>query len=186
VLLLSWAESRNAVGVEYRENPEGLPMTKRVRGVLLAAAVGAAAWGLAPVAAGAEWGSVKGRIVVENEPPKLAMIDVGAFGLKLPNETVVLGKDKELVNAVVYLRAARRASPMAVHPEYESALKKPVVLDHKGYRFVPRIVLARKGQSLEITNSDPVQYNIHIALLNLNRLVPTNGRITANVDNTSA
>jgi hypothetical protein len=84
--------------------------------------------------------------------------NVPAFGLNLPNESIVLGKDKELVNAVVYLRVARRASPMAVHAEYEATFKKPVVL---------------------------VQYNIHIDLLNLNRLVPANGRITANVDKTS-
>jgi hypothetical protein len=151
--------------------------------VLLAAVIWVA--GGTDRSAAADWGSIKGRIIVENDPPKLPMINVAALGLKLPNESVVLGEDKELVNAVVYMRVAGRASPISVHPEYEAMLKKPIVLDHKGFRFVPRIILARKGQSLEITNSDPVQYNIHIYLLSFNRLVPPNGRIAANVDKTS-
>jgi hypothetical protein len=181
--IISWREAR--AHLCGRGKPEGSSMLKRIGQVLLLVVIFSTTFGICRLTTAQEWGSIKGRIIVENDPPKLPMINVPAFGLKLPNESVVLGEDKELVNAVVYLRVARGASPMAVHPEYEATIKKPIELDHKGFRFVPRIILARKGQTLEITNSDPVQYNIHIYLLSLNRLVPQNGRIAANVNMTS-
>jgi hypothetical protein len=36
-----------------------------------------------------------------------------------------------------------------------------VVLDQRGCRFVPRVVVLRAGQTLQVKNSDPVTHNVH-------------------------
>ncbi|HEX5472885.1 MAG TPA: hypothetical protein VFW73_13420, partial [Lacipirellulaceae bacterium] len=86
---------------------------------------------MAPAASAQGWGSLKGRFVVNGTPPKLTPLVVNKDQYcinKMPeNESVVIGKDNALANAVVYLRVPL-GSKVAVNPEYEAELKKPVVL----------------------------------------------------------
>ena len=61
------------------------------------------------VAQAAEWGSLKGRFVVDGTPAKPAPLAVGnkdpfCIEKKPANDALVVGKDNALVNAVVYLR----------------------------------------------------------------------------------
>src|SRR5215218_5410868 len=77
-----------------------------------------------------EWGSIKGRILLDGTAPKLAPIavtkDQYCMDKKPANDTVVVGKDNALVNAVVYLRVAAGSPKVAVNPEYEAKLSEPV------------------------------------------------------------
>lgn len=129
----------------------------------------------------AEWGSLKGRFVVDGKPPALKPLLVDKeFCADLkpqpPNEEIVLGKDNELVNAVVYLFLPRRGK-VEIHPDYEAALKEPVVLDNKGCQFHPHVSLVRVGQQLIVKNSDPTGHNTNLSLFSQNPIVPANSQI---------
>jgi hypothetical protein len=178
----SWREAR--AHLCGRGKPEGSSMLKRILQALLLVVVFSMTFSICRLATAQEWGSIKGRIIVENDPPKLPMIN--ARGLMLPNEKFVLGKNKELANSVVYLRVSASGPPVPIHPAYEAALKKPVVLNLKGFRLVPRIITAREGQTLQLTNVDPVAYNINIPLLNFNQLIPPANTTPTRVDETAS
>jgi hypothetical protein len=112
----------------------------------------------------AEWGSLKGRFVVDGSaptPPPLpvaASNDAFCIALKPANKSILLGDGKGLANALVFLRPARNEK-VEVHSDYAAALEKPAVLDNKNCEFVPRITLVRVGQPLVIKNSDTTGHN---------------------------
>jgi hypothetical protein len=134
----------------------------------------------APAASvGAEWGSLKGRFVLDGAPPKLAPLvitkDAYCVEAKPVNETVVVGENNGLANVVVYLRVGRGKNVEA-HPDYAALLNEPVVLDNKGCAIHPHITLVRVGQTLQVNNSDPgVGHNTNIPLLSFNQTVPPEG-----------
>lgn len=114
-------------------------------------------------ACAAEWGSLKGRFVVDGTPPTpppLALITKDEYCIqkKPPNESVVVGKGNGLANAVVYLRLGP-GKKVDVHPDYAAKLKEPAVIDNNGCQFHPHVVLVRVGQQFVIKNSDPVGHN---------------------------
>ncbi len=133
---------------------------------------------VAVIAQAAEWGSLKGRIVVDGTPTKPAALTVTkdqfCIDKKPMNEAIMIGKDNALVNAVVYLRVAT-GQKVAVNPEYDAKAKEPVVLDNKGCSFQPHIALVRVGQTLDIKNTDPVGHNTNVAAFAFNQTIPTGG-----------
>src|SRR5436190_20158741 len=71
----------------------------------------------------AEWGSLKGRFLVDGTAAKPAPIaitkDPEYCGQhKLVSDSVVVGKDNCLVNAVVFLRAPF-GKKVGIHPDYD-------------------------------------------------------------------
>jgi hypothetical protein len=130
-----------------------------------------------PAASAAEWGSLKGRFVVDGttaKPQPVAITKDQDFCGKhdLVDETVVVGKSNELKNALVYLRAGL-GKKVDIHPDYEAKLKEAVVLDNRDCHFQPHIVLIRLGQTLTIKNSDPppIGHNTKIDLFSFNRTI---------------
>ena len=124
---------------------------------------------VATVEAGAaEWGSIKGRFVVDGTPPKPAPLAVtkDQFCIdKMPvNESIVVGEDGGLANVVVFLRVPRRGK-VDVHPDFQVQLSEPAVLDNNGCAFRPHITLVRVGQPFIIKNSDPVGHNTKASLV---------------------
>jgi len=140
------------------------------------------AWSLAHITVqAAEWGSIKGRIVVDGAPAKPAPLSVDnkdpfCVTAKPENETLILGKDNALVNAVVYLRVPT-GKKVEAHPDYAANLKEPVVLDNKGCSFQPHITIYQVGRPLVIKNSDPVGHNTNIAVFSFNQTVPAMGEL---------
>lgn len=129
----------------------------------------------------ADWGSLKGRLIVDGAPAKPAPLAVDnkdqyCVDKKPINEVIVLGKDNALVNGVVYLRTAPGAK-VEIHPDYAAKLKEPVVLDNNGCAFHPHITMVRVGQPLDIKNSDPVGHNTNIAIFAFNQTIPANDKI---------
>jgi hypothetical protein len=121
------------------------------------------------IADAAEWGSVKGRFLIDGAPPKLEPLqitkDIEYCGSKKPvKETVVVGDDGGLANVVVFLRVPRRGK-VEVHPDYQAQLSEPVVLDNNGCAFKPHITLVRVGQPFVIKNSDPIGHNTKASLV---------------------
>ena len=113
---------------------------------------------MAASAIGADWGSLKGRLVFDGDPAKPAAVnvtkDVEYCGKHdLVDETVSVGQDNGLTNAFIYLYV-KRGKSVDVHPDLEKVSEEPIVLDNKGCRFEPHALIVRTGATLEIRNSD--------------------------------
>ena len=123
----------------------------------------------------AEWGSLKGRFVIDGTAQKPADLlvnkDQYCIDHKPSNDALVVGKDNSLVNVVVFLRAPL-GKKVDIHPDYEAKFKEPVVLDNHFCTFHPHILLARTGQQVVIKNSDTVGHNTNIELFGFNQTVP--------------
>jgi hypothetical protein len=117
-------------------------------------------------AGAAEWGTIKGRFVVDGTPSARPALQIGSdqfcVGEKPTDQTVVVGEKGALANAVVYLFVGRGQS-VDVHPDYAEQAAKPVELDNKNCTFVPHITLLRTNQPLVLKNSDPVGHNTNLA-----------------------
>jgi len=150
-------------------------MLNLIKKIVFAAAVVMTA---SPVFA-ADWGSLKGRFVVDGTPAELPALQVDKDAVcmeaKPKNQALVIGDGNALANVVVYLRAPRTGK-IAIHPDYEAELSKPVVLDNRGCEFHPHITLVRVGQPLEITNSDPTGHNTNVNVFSFNQTIPAMGK----------
>lgn len=111
----------------------------------------------APAAAN---GIIQGRIKMTGPAPANPVIRMGAdpmcskinAGKRPVQEFVLRSPDGGLANAFVDLQGTFPATPMP---------KEPVVIDQQGCRYFPRVMGARVGQTLAITNSDPLLHNLH-------------------------
>jgi plastocyanin len=125
----------------------------------------------------ADWGSIKGRIVVDGTPAKPAPLvvtkDEFCIDKKPENKSIVIGKDNALENVFVYLRVPA-GQKVEVNPEYASKEAEPITLDNNGCEFHPHAILARVGQTLDIKNSDPVGHNTNVNVLSFNQVIPSN------------
>ena len=144
----------------------------------------------AHTATAAEWGSIKGRFVVDGQPPQLAplVIDKDQFCIdnKPKNEKVVIGKDNGLVNAVVYAYVGR-GSKIEIHPDYAELMKQPATLDNHFCSFKPRVVTLRTGQPLVIKNSDPPPVGHNTNAINLfNETIAAGEERTKTIDKAAA
>jgi hypothetical protein len=124
----------------------------------------------------AEWGSLKGRFVVDGAPPAVPPLlvdnkDPFCLEAKPENEALIVGENDSLANAVVYLRLPR-GGKVDVHPDYEAQLSEPVALDNNGCSFKPHVTLVRVGQSLVVKNSDPTGHNTNINVFAFNQTIP--------------
>jgi hypothetical protein len=138
----------------------------------------------------AEWGSLKGRFVVDGTAPPqpaLPLTDELCLKLKPPNKAVVVDAKSGLANAVIFLRLARNEK-VEIHPDYAAALSTPAVLDNKGCEFHPRISLVRVGQPFLIKNSDPMGHNTKYELVNskFNESIPAGGERKVSFQKTEA
>ena len=122
------------------------------------------------VAAGAhaaDWGSIKGRFVVDGTAPKpdplLVTKDQFCIDKKPVNQSLVISDKNELADAVVYVRLGA-GEKIDIHPDYEAKLKEEVVLDNNGCSFHPHITFARTGQPFAVKNSDPVGHNTNVTM----------------------
>ena len=82
--------------------------------------------------------------------------------------------DRGIKNVVVYLDTGRGASEVAKVP----SLKRTHTLTSKHCRFEPHIVLMQAGDTLQVTNSDPVGHNANVPLFRnpaSGLLIPQNG-----------
>ncbi len=107
----------------------------------------------------AQWGTIKGQIVVEGDFPKRPDLVQGLRGVgNVPDESVVIDpRTKGLANAVIYLAK----EPTQIHPELVKPKVPQVILDQRGYRFVPHVLLVRTGQQVQVLSADPVVHNVH-------------------------
>jgi plastocyanin len=105
-------------------------------------------------------GNIAGRITFTGTAPKPAVVRMDSDpncvqpGVTATDETVVVGSDGSLQNVFVYVKDGLGNLRFPVPAQ-------PVVLDQKGCHYVPHVLGAQVGQTVEIVNSDPTLHNVH-------------------------
>lgn len=131
-----------------------------------------------------KWGDLKGRFVLDGDPPAPVELDVNkdqevCAKQKMYSEELVVGEDKGLANVFIYL-VTQRNQKIPIHPDYEAAAKAERVLDNVNCRFVPHAQTVWLSQTLILKNSDPVAHNSKIDPLGdtpTNPLIPAGGQV---------
>jgi len=102
-------------------------------------------------------GVIAGRVRVVGEIPTLPPHEVykhkETCGTAIPDERIIVGENGALANVVVYLSEVWAGKPIDV--------QTPVTLDNKKCAFLPHVLSATVGQTLEIHNSDPFLHDAH-------------------------
>lgn len=121
----------------------------------------------------AGWGTIKGQVKMSKAPvaaPIAVNTDKEHCLAKGPlqYENIVVGKAGGVKNVVVWLRpdSDDRKAPFPqekVNPALKAAAPKNIVVDQPTCQFVPRVLAARVGDTLEFKNSAPVNHNINYA-----------------------
>jgi len=157
-LLPLWGCQQGLGGGAYTESDVTLIVSSTAGG----AAEGPSAGDAAPAAL-AGFGTVKGKVVVDGAVPALAMLLAKGQATKdavcaingVPNQSVIADASGGLENVFIYLKKA--PSGVQIPPPADAK----IVFDQKGCIFVPHTFIARVGQTINITNSDPVAHNVH-------------------------
>jgi plastocyanin len=111
-------------------------------------------------AAQAKAGTIKGRVRLTGKSPGNAVIRMGVdpmcgkinAGKQVVQEQVVVSADGGLANAFVRLQGSfPRTTPST----------QPVTIDQRACFYLPRVVGAQVGQTLQVRNSDPMLHNVH-------------------------
>jgi plastocyanin len=125
-------------------------------------------------------GSVSGTVSVAGayqRPKPLPVFKNRSFcGSAVPNETLLIGTDGGLRNAVVLLRLLDGKAPTQ---------PSAVILDNKHCAFTPHVQVATVGSELLLKNSDPILHTVHArmgqeTLFNVG--LPTWRRVTKRLD----
>lgn len=129
-------------------------MTRPIVAALCAAvSIPALAYEVAPVADG---GTIAGKVTYQGPVPMKKIIvtkDQATCGEMREEPEVVVGPDKGVQGAVVYLKAVQKGKP------FEKPAKKPEIVNEK-CMFVPHVQAVPVGQVV-IVNLDPVMHNTH-------------------------
>jgi plastocyanin len=113
-------------------------------------------------------GTLTGTIKFTGKKPPRKLIDmsedpacVEAHHGKAYDESVAVNPNGTLANVFIYLKSGLEGKTFAVPTT-------PAVIDQNGCWFHPRVMGIQTGQTLQVTNSDPVTHNIH-PLAQINR-----------------
>jgi len=115
-----------------------------------------------PIAGQGGTGTITGHVHYMGPTPVNPIVRMGAdprcnklyVGKRPTSPTFVVGADGAFANVLVNLDGMFPATPVST---------MPVVLDQKDCQYVPRVVAARVGQTLEVRNDDPTEHNSHSA-----------------------
>ncbi len=111
-------------------------------------------------------------------PPITPNVDQAFCGSKMiPDETLVVNsKNNGIKNVIVYVYTGRRGTqlpPMELEPETHT-------LANQDCRFEPHVVIAKKGDTIKVTNPDKVGHNANFQFFNntqQNLTVPAGGAV---------
>lgn len=113
-------------------------------------------------------GTIKGIVTFHGRIPPRKPIDMSddpaceeAHHGKVYDESLVTNRNGTLANVFVYVKNGLEGKKFEVPTA-------PVTIDQKGCWFHPRVMGIQTGQTLQVTNSDPVTHNIH-PLAQINR-----------------
>ncbi|WP_373651187.1 MULTISPECIES: hypothetical protein [unclassified Schlesneria] len=120
--------------------------------------------------ASAQWGTVKGQVLLDGEPPaktQKVLVVKGDAQAKdaavcaaqdVPNESLVVNPtSKGIANVVVYLQK----KPAKIAPSVAKSEKSQVTFDQAGCRFLPHVLLVRTDQTVLVLSDDEAAHNTH-------------------------
>lgn len=116
----------------------------------------------------AQWGTLKGQVVLDGEIPKIKpLVAKGDAQVKdaavcsaqeVPDEKLVVNPEsKGIKNVVVYLTK----KPAKIHPTLEKSATPQVTFDQKGCQFLPHVLLVRTDQTVLVLSDDEAAHNTH-------------------------
>jgi len=116
----------------------------------------------------AQWGTIKGQVVVTGDiAPLKLLVTKGDGAVKdssvcaaedVPDESLVVdAKTKGIANVVVWLIK----KPTKIHPDLAKPKDAEVVFDQKGCRFLPHVLLVRTDQKVRVLSDDAIAHNTH-------------------------
>lgn len=102
-------------------------------------------------------GAIVGTIKYTGAPPKPAPIEVSkdrevCGEHPLYDQSLVVGADRGIANAVVSLPGIEKGKPLQL---------KPATFDQKGCEYIPHVAAFLAGDTIDIENSDNILHNIH-------------------------
>jgi plastocyanin len=108
----------------------------------------------------AQTGTIKGHVHLTGKLPGNPIIRMGMdpmcskmnAGKQIIQEYVAASIDGSLANVFVRLQGNFPQTPVST---------QPVVIDQRGCMYIPRVIGARVGQTVQIKNSDNLLHNIH-------------------------
>jgi hypothetical protein len=112
-------------------------------------------WGYEEVEV-ANGGMIRGAVKFVGVAPKLPPLRITKakeFCQNVPNETLLIGRDGGLRNAIITLEGITRGKPVERESVHE--------LDNVKCRFVPHDLVGSVGQYLLLRNSDPILHTAH-------------------------
>ncbi len=106
-------------------------------------------------------GVLKGTVRFVGRKPARKPIDMSgdpacaeAHHGKAYDKSIVVNPNGTLANAFIYIKGGLEGKTFEVPAT-------PVAIDQRGCLFHPRVMGIQTGQTLQVTNSDPVTHNIH-------------------------
>ncbi len=107
-------------------------------------------------------GVIVGMVRFEGKIPKRKRLKVSGadqpcHAKPIPNDDLVVSKDGKIRWAVVSIKKIDQGKSF---PQADP--DNPLVLDQRGCRFRPHLVVVSQSQSLKILNSDGVLHNVHL------------------------
>lgn len=105
-------------------------------------------------------GTIAGAVTFAGTPPKPRPLPMesdpqcAAASPGATTELLVIGSGGALKNVFVYVKDGLGARRYAVP-------STPVALDQKGCRYIPHVLGIQAGQTLLVSNSDPLIHNVH-------------------------
>lgn len=107
-------------------------------------------------------GAIVGVVRFDGQRPKRKKLkvsgtDAPCHAKAIPNDDLVVSKEGKIRWAVVSIKKIEQGKPF---PEADP--ENPLVLDQRGCRFRPHVVVVPKGQTLTVLNSDGVLHNVHL------------------------
>lgn len=115
----------------------------------------------------AESAWLKMRFVFDGDPPAPKQIVVpaqlAAAGIAVPDESLLVDSEsKGIQNVVVYVTTGHQGTSQDLEP-YKGVKRRLIT---RNGLFVPHVLLARAGDTLEMANGGPFAHSISIAFLN--------------------
>ena len=123
--------------------------------------------------ANAQWGTLKGQVLLDGEIPTIKPLvvkgDTAArdaavcAAQEVPDEKLVVDPTtKGIANVVIYLAK----KPEKVFPGLEKSTTPKLTFDQKGCRFIPHVMVVRTDQEVQVLSDDATAHNTHTTFLN--------------------
>lgn len=123
---------------------------------------------LAASSASAQWGTLKGKVVLDGEVPDQKLLvrkgdpnvrDPLICGAQdVPDDSLLIDpKTKGIANVVVWMVKAPPKDK--IHPDLEKPAEPKVLFDQVGCRFTPHVLVVRAGQTVQVVSGDATGHN---------------------------